>query len=198
MALTLTHAAAGYLLYELEPRAPHRWEWGRALAYMGLANAADLDFLPGLLVNQPGLWHRAASHSVAAVVVVATVIALAVRGLGRGSARRAFVMGAVLYASHLLLDFLTADARPPHGGPFLWPLTDRFFLSPITVFGEIIIDPRSSPGFVRSLLTPTALAVWRTEVLVFVTTVAVVRGWRLFAADEGALPTSEDSQAESA
>jgi hypothetical protein len=69
------------------------------------------------------------------------------------------------YGAHLLVDFVTVDAVAPYGARFLWPLSDRFFHAGSAWFGEIVIDPTNRLGFLRSLVTPAALAVWLDEVL---------------------------------
>src|SRR5262249_62205716 len=69
MALCLAHATAGYLVYEaLRPAGPHR----PALLAGALlvANAPDLDFLPGLLVGAPAAYHRGLTHTAGALAVV--------------------------------------------------------------------------------------------------------------------------------
>ncbi len=68
-------------------------------------------------------------------------------------------MFAAVYASHLLVDALTIDARGPAGAQFFWPLSDGYYISPVTVFHEIIIDGDSRAGFLRTVLA------WRTVVV---------------------------------
>ena len=59
MALCCAHTAAGYLAYEaVRPAGPHQ---RRLLAAaVALANAPDLDFVPGLVLGHPGMFHRGA------------------------------------------------------------------------------------------------------------------------------------------
>ena len=53
MALCLAHATAGYLVYEaLRPSGPHRPALLAGAVLM--ANAPDLDFLPGILIGCVG------------------------------------------------------------------------------------------------------------------------------------------------
>ena len=179
MALCLTHAAAGYLVYEAaRPASRHRL--GLLATAVVLANAPDLDFVPGLVTGVPGAFHRGATHSVTAALLVALAAAAIAwwRGAGRrGMAWWAGFAGAA-YGGHLLLDFLTVDAVPPYGAPLLWPASDRFFHAGVSWFGEIVIDPTSRLGFLRSLVTPAALVTWMEEVLrllVVVGCVALVR-----------------------
>jgi len=179
MALCFTHAAAGYLVYEAaRPTPRHRLEL--LAAAVVLANAPDLDFVPGLVAGVPGAFHRGPSHSMAAALLVA-LAAAAVAWWRRGDRREVTWwagFAAAAYGSHLLVDFLTVDAVPPYGAPFLWPVSMRFFHSGSSWFGEIVIDPASRLGFLRSLVTPTALATWMHEILrllLVVGAVALVR-----------------------
>jgi membrane-bound metal-dependent hydrolase YbcI (DUF457 family) len=180
MALSLAHSAAGYLVYEaVRPADRHRP--ALLAAAVLLANGPDLDFLPGLLLGHPGAYHRGQSHTILAVAAVAVAAALAARWLGRPP-RRALGSGlwaAAAYGSHLLLDFVTPDAVPPHGAPFLWPLSSAYYLAPVTPLAEIVIDPSSVGRFVRSLLAPAALAVWAAELGLLVAVVAGVHVLRL-------------------
>jgi membrane-bound metal-dependent hydrolase YbcI (DUF457 family) len=180
MALCFTHATVGYLVYEaVRPAGRHRP--GLLLAAVGLANAPDLDFVPGLVLGAPGAFHRGLTHTMAAVVVV-MLVAGAVgwwrNPLGKGAWWWAG-FAAAAYAGHLLVDFVTVDAVAPYGARFLWPLSDRFHHAGVGVFGEIVIDPSSRLGFVRSLMNPAALGVWVREVLLAVVVVGGVAVGRL-------------------
>src|SRR5262245_54941407 len=147
MALCFVHGAAGYLSYEAVRKDGPR----RLLLLAGaviLANGPDLDFLPGLLVGQPGLYHRTVSHSAVAAVAVGLAVGVVCRLFGwRGrAALRAALWAGATYATHLLVDFFSSDVKPPSGVQLLWPLSDRYFISPVTPLPEIIIDPSSRIG----------------------------------------------------
>lgn len=179
MALCLTHAAAGYLVYEAaRPAGRHRL--GLLAAAVVLANAPDLDFVPGLVAGAPDAFHRGPTHSVAAMLLVSVAAGL-VGWWWRADRREAVRwagFAAAAYGGHLLVDFVTVDAVPPYGAPFLWPATTRFLHAGSAWFGEIVIDPTSRLGFLRSLVTPVALATWMQEILrllVVVGGVALVR-----------------------
>ena len=132
MPTPVAHGLAGAILYTLaRPQAPGRERVGFALAaFSGLA--ADLDFLPGLLLGDPGRFHHGASHSVGAAVLFGLVVAaLAPTGCFGSYSQRAW-MFAGLYASHLLLDFFAVDTTPPYGEPLFWPFSREFYLSPWT------------------------------------------------------------------
>src|SRR5207244_4091249 len=79
MALAFAHTTAGYLGYQLvRPPGPHRP--ALLLAAVALANGADLDFLPGLVIGRAGAYHRGMTHTLAAVLAVGPAVALGVWG----------------------------------------------------------------------------------------------------------------------
>jgi membrane-bound metal-dependent hydrolase YbcI (DUF457 family) len=120
--------------------------------------------------------HRTATHSIP-VAILMTIIAVAVTGwvkpsaLGDGTAPRqlAFACG-LAWSSHIVLDWLGADASPPYGVQALWPLGDGWFFSGLDVFAG---TERRQPFTARAMLinlrallqeialmTPIAAAAW--------------------------------------
>ena len=87
-----------------------------------LACLPDLDYIPGLLVGELNRYHQLWTHSLLFCTVAAAVAA---RALRRTRLRPPAVFAIVF--SHLLLDLLTEDARPPVGIPLLWPFSSRPF-----------------------------------------------------------------------
>jgi membrane-bound metal-dependent hydrolase YbcI (DUF457 family) len=180
VALCLSHTAAGYLAYEaVRPQGAHRP--GLLVGAVVLANAPDFDFLPGIVLGRPGAFHRGVTHTLAAVVVVAAVVVLAGRLRDRSwrTGARVAAWSALTYASHLLLDFLTIDARAPYGARFLWPVSDAYYLAPWTPLREIVIDPSGRFAFLQSLVAPHTVGVWLLEVAVLASVVSAVQLARL-------------------
>lgn len=185
MALCLAHTAAGYLAYEIV-RPAERHRPGLLFTAVALATAPDLDFVPGLLLGHPGAYHRGVTHTLGAVVLAACVAAVLARYVLHRRRWRAISawVGAV-WASHLFLDFITTDAVAPHGGRFLWPLSSAYYIAPVTVLPEVVIDGSTRDGFFASLVQPHTLVAWATDLSVLATTVvsvALVRAWRARAA----------------
>jgi inner membrane protein len=178
MALCLAHATGGYLVYEAaRPSGPHRPLLLAAAVVLG--NAPDFDFLPGVLLGHPAAFHRGVTHTLAAVVVVAALVWLVARLRGEpGMARRAAGFAGAAYGSHLLLDFLTVDVVPPHGAQFLWPLSQAYYLSPVSLLHEIIIDPSGRGAFLASIFTEHTAGVWLSELGLLACAVAAVHGAR--------------------
>ena len=141
------------------------WLWLAILS----SNAPDLDFLPGLIMGNEGLFHRGAGHSVGGAAFYALLVLAAALLLTRspGAGLRASMSAFGLFNLHLLLDLFGQDPGPPHGIKLLWPLTERYFLSPWTVFPnlerhpfDLSVIPRAVPvvAFEGLLFGPFILA----------------------------------------
>jgi membrane-bound metal-dependent hydrolase YbcI (DUF457 family) len=91
------------------------------LAAIGVA--ADLDLLAGA--------HRGISHSLGAAVVTGLVTFALTRSVRWAAA------GAAAWGSHVLLDWLGADAWPPLGIPALWPFANTYYRAPVTIFPAV-------------------------------------------------------------
>jgi len=126
---------------------------GRHVAILAFcASAPDLDLVLRLIdgVNH----HRGASHSFgAAILVLVSTLLLRRAGVDVPGAA---LMGAA-WASHVVLDYLGADTSPPFGEMALWPFSQGFYISPVSVFYDI---PRSfSGGAIRHNLVAVAIEV---------------------------------------
>jgi membrane-bound metal-dependent hydrolase YbcI (DUF457 family) len=146
MATPIGHSLAGLTAMALAPRRDRRPLFVLALV---MANLPDLDFLPGLLVGRPALHHQGISHSlgVAAAASLVAALVLRQRGIALGVAGR---VALVAYTSHLALDLVGPDSRPPIGIPLLWPLSDAAVISPVTILA----------GFRHAGRTDASIADW--------------------------------------
>jgi membrane-bound metal-dependent hydrolase YbcI (DUF457 family) len=100
---------------------------GLTLACAALAAAPDLD----LLFRR----HRAFTHS----VTTAVIVGLAAGALAATRSRpvvRVALMCAAASATHVLLDWLAADAYAPFGIQALWPFTDAWYISNLNMFRQ--------------------------------------------------------------
>ncbi len=137
MPLPVAHSLASGIIYSSADADGSLFTWRRLLLAMMIANAPDLDFLPGLLIGDPNRFHHGPTHSLAAVLIVAGIAACGaalgarwpLRGKieARAVAGTAIMVGA-LWFSHILLDLFTEDLFGPFGVPLLWPFSDRYFL----------------------------------------------------------------------
>ena len=135
MPLPVAHSLASGIIYYSADADGTLFTWRRLLLAIFIANAPDLDFLPGLLIGEPNRFHHGPTHSLA-MVVIAAGIAAGVAALGarwptrgrieaRAVAGTALMVGA-LWLSHILLDAFTEDLFGPYGVPLLWPFSDRY------------------------------------------------------------------------
>ncbi|MDH3376991.1 MAG: metal-dependent hydrolase [Gammaproteobacteria bacterium] len=129
---SLIGLAAGHLTGRHLPVATWGWFWFVLLT----ANAADLDFVPGLLVGDMNRFHHQASHSLAAAAMFGVVVAVVARRYNC-SARAWGLSGCAIYASHLAGDVIAADYGAPFGIPLWWPFSMDYVISPIPVFSSI-------------------------------------------------------------
>jgi len=179
MALCFAHTAAGYLAYEaIRPTEAHRP--GLLAAAVGLANAPDLDFVPGLIVGHPGAYHRGVTHTVVAVVAVAAIVALAGARLARPGWRplRAAAWAGAVWASHLVVDYFTTDVVPPSGARFLWPFSDGYWIAPVTPLAEVVIDRSGRRAFFGSIFNAGTVRVWLGELVLLLGAVVAVHALR--------------------
>jgi inner membrane protein len=137
MPSPVAHALAGAALYAgLTPRDATLGDW-RPWALAALAGvAADLDFLPGLLVGDPSRYHHGATHSLLAALVFTLLAARLASPFLGPPGRRTAILGAA-YLSHLALDWVTVDRTVPRGIPLLWPASGAAFLAPVQLFTDI-------------------------------------------------------------
>ncbi len=131
MPTSLAHAFGGLAAAEGGPRARG---WSRAplvLFCAVVANLPDADFVPGLLLGDAGRFHRHATHSLLATLLVALACALWLRWRRRaaaGDAARFGWLAFLVYGSHLLLDMLVTRPTDTSGVPLFWPIERaRFF-----------------------------------------------------------------------
>lgn len=154
-----------------------------------LANGADLDYLPGVLVGDPHRFHRMATHSLGWAVLVAVLAAWLVRrgwvrawplrrGWRSGAAGTALMVG-LLWASHVLLDSLNADFSEPVGVMMFWPLS-HMWVPAIPLFYNVdkISGPASPLVFVRSLATAHNVRAMLLEVALLGPLLGLAVWWR--------------------
>jgi membrane-bound metal-dependent hydrolase YbcI (DUF457 family) len=146
---------------------------------VALAVAPDLDVIPGLLVGQPALYHAEASHSLGAALAVSAAAAVLLRVVGL-SFLAAFLVGFLAYGSHLALDMVGVDGRPPFGIPLLWPLSDMRFISPVPLLPGVRHAATASTGTVDWLQALFSLRnVIAIGIEVLVTGPLLLLGWAL-------------------
>lgn len=94
-----------------------------ALVLAAAALAPDLDLLIGN--------HRGISHSIGAAAIVGAVTWIFTK-------RIAFALAVALaWGSHIFLDWLSNDTRPPLGVMAFWPFTSEYYKSSLEIFPPV-------------------------------------------------------------
>ncbi|HEX7126188.1 MAG TPA: metal-dependent hydrolase [Thermodesulfobacteriota bacterium] len=157
MPSPLGHALAGLAL--AVALAPGARVASAAVLAVAASLSPDLDFVPGLLVGDPGRYHHhGASHSVGAAAAAALLGgALAASPYGRatglasvGAGRAALLCGLAVLA-HVVLDALAVDTSRPYGVALLWPFDGAYLISPWTPFADIQREESDASAFFRTL-----------------------------------------------
>lgn len=189
MATSIGHGLAGMALARVSgtPMTKANWHWYLFAAFA--AGAPDLDFIPGLWAGAANRFHQMGSHSLFAAVAFG-VLAGALLRVPNGRPRDVGLWATMLYASHLLLDWLTLDTRAPYGIPLLWPFSDRHFIAPFSVFLNIRhgTENGGAANFFAELLSLHNLGAVALEVLLLtpLLILAARRGKRRVRKAEGA------------
>jgi membrane-bound metal-dependent hydrolase YbcI (DUF457 family) len=176
MPLPVGHSLAGYLIYLGAERNVSLRRWKIILLYILAANLPDLDILPGFLVGLPNLYHHGISHSLGLAILMGLVVLLYRAWQGKRDLLRAFGIATGLYLSHVLLDCLIVDTTAPFGVQLLWPLSNRYVISPLLIF-PTVYKANTSGIFLSSLIHPGNLKLIGVELLYFMPLVAVAQVW---------------------
>ena len=156
------------------PRLAIAWRLPVACALCAALPDVDLLYMPT---------HRTATHSVP-VAIVFTIVAAVVTGwvtpirdwcrryfgVESGTALVGLACG-LAWSSHILLDWLGADANPPYGVQAFWPFSDQWFFSGVNLFPG---TERRDPLSMRAVLINLRAAVQET---VMMGSVAVAAWW---------------------
>jgi len=166
MPSPIGHSLMGYIIYGIGVRSV-AGQHGRLIPlYLLAANAADVDFVPGLLIGDPNRYHHGISHSIGFAILFALVSSLFLFLLKRDVAWwwRNFAILFCLYCSHIGLDYFARDGSFPYGMPVFWPVSREYYIAPIALF----LDIRRSPAaieFLPSLFSLYNLRAVAVEVL---------------------------------
>jgi membrane-bound metal-dependent hydrolase YbcI (DUF457 family) len=138
-----------------------RWKLPVACAVFAALPDVDLLYMPT---------HRTATHSLPVAILI-TIVAAGVTGWVKpirewcrttfGESPAVFIGLAcgLAWSSHILLDWLGADANPPYGVQAFWPFSDSWFFSGLNVFPG---TERRDPLSMRAMLINLRAAIWET------------------------------------
>lgn len=160
MPTSVGHAFAGVLINEISDFNPGHSFWKSLWMAILLANLADLDFIPGILSGNPNKYHHAYTHSLGATLLVGGFFSLYYLFKYK-QFKKPFIYSTGLYASHLILDFLTLDSSAPYGIPLFWPLSDRYYTSPVILFTDIHKASNTTAFFKSLFVAHNGWAIFR-------------------------------------
>src|SRR5262245_21599653 len=104
-----------------------------ALFLATVAIAPDLDLIAGT--------HRGASHSLGAAVIAGVVAAVVWSAFAaprlRRETLRVALAATLAWGSHVVLDWLSNDTRPPVGVMAFWPFTHEYYKASIEIFPPV-------------------------------------------------------------
>jgi membrane-bound metal-dependent hydrolase YbcI (DUF457 family) len=174
------HGLAGLVLGALfAPAGSRRGARAMAGLALGASLAPDLDFIPGLLLDDPGRYHHGASHGIGAAALAAVTgwaLARLAPRVGLAPPRAALVAGLAVLV-HVLLDALAVDTSVPYGVMLWWPLDTRYVISPWTPFLDIQREQTHTAAFFQTLANWHNVRAMLIEAIVFGPVLAVV-SWR--------------------
>lgn len=158
MPTPVAHTIAAACVVALAGRLPAARAVPVAAAVVLAANLPDLDYL-AVVRGRAAMesFHHGPFHSIGFVAAAACALALLLRrplGLTRG-----WLLFAGAGLTHLLLDLMVVDHRPPVGFPFFWPLSGERFHSPVEIFPGIDRVRLLGTKNLRELLVELALGV---------------------------------------
>ena len=176
MPTPIGHSLAGAAIYVASTKGNRLLKsWGRLVACMVFAALADIDFLPALFgrIDIANRVHRGPTHTLLFALVISGVVYGTLRIVGKPGVVRATSLVFLCMASHLILDILGKDSRPPLGIPILWPLAQRSFKVPVEIFPDLRKDTYAE------LFGSHNIGVLAYEILVFGTLIFVVAAMKL-------------------
>lgn len=190
MPLPVVHSFAGYSIYKLSLPASRAKNWKMAGLMMTLANLPDLDYIPGMIMGAPELFHRNVTHSLGFAVGVSLTVAGIAKLWKKLPFVKMFLISSSAYFSHLLLDYITGSVKF-----MFWPFRITMEPMPITeLFNHAhhLPDCGSLQKFCSLLVSQTlTLRLFAEIILVFVITKTV----RLFSKSKSAQPGISESPA---
>lgn len=155
MPLPVLHSYAGYQVYKLSLEKGEAKNWKFAALFMFLANLADLDMLPGMLIGNPNFFHRSITHSLGAALISALLIGFLSKKIAKISFLKMFLVSLNAYFSHIVLDYITGSVQF-----MLWPF--KVAVKPLTVttlfeqhHHHALMNCAGLGQFCQMLLSPT-------------------------------------------
>jgi inner membrane protein len=146
MPLPIGHALAGITFFETRAGLFFKNKWLDAGFFIFLANLPDTDFLPGIIVGSPSLYHHGLFHSLGAALLIAVATAW-IFSRKKPGFWTYFAFAFMIGYSHLLLDYFSRDFAAPYGLPLFWPFSNHYYIAARPFFLNIERSSRSTDFF---------------------------------------------------
>jgi inner membrane protein len=159
----------GYFLVRNAP-VPHRRGY-LLISSIIIANLADLDVVPVLLLGDVPSFHRQWTHSLVAAAGFGLLLA-AFAKVQKADQIFFGIWGGAVYLSHIVLDMLLNDPSPPHGVKLLWPFSDSYFIFSFTPFASFTYG-KPDLGILSMFFLPHNIATMVREVFLMAPWVAL-------------------------
>ena len=146
---------------------------------------ADLDFLIGWYMGDLNGYHHLGSHSVFAAILYGFIVYGMIRFFKRPEEAEKLsswpFLGVLMYLSHIVLDWLAEDNSEPVGLQLLWPLSDQFMASPVSLFPRFVHEAEGADilGMVANLFSRHNFSVMILELAIFLPLLLLML-WRKF------------------
>ncbi|MCI0515548.1 metal-dependent hydrolase [candidate division KSB1 bacterium] len=163
MPTPIGHSLLGGIIFQGTQSQPRRWRQG--LLFILIANLADIDYVPGLLIGAPNLYHHGVTHSLLAAFSVGLALALIYKFILKKEFAWYFIIFSMLYFSHLLLDYFAMDTLEPFGIPLFWPISENYYISPIQIFSDVY-KGSTNTSFFKSILVQHNLLTALKELII--------------------------------
>ena len=125
-----------------------------------IANLPDIDYVPGVLTGDINAYHHGYTHTLGWVFVVSCGLWLCRRAWVDTAGWTLFALVLAVMTSHLLADIVTADGSFPYGIMIFWPISDTYFISPLTVFWKLMKEEWADVFQFYNLIAVAVEAVW--------------------------------------
>ncbi|HZX13974.1 MAG TPA: metal-dependent hydrolase [Thermodesulfobacteriota bacterium] len=132
MPTSIGHALVGLNLWVYQGRKNKR----DLVFFMFVSCLPDLDFVPGLLIGNPFIFHHLLTHGLPFAFIIALIWSFLFRNRGY---IYSFLIAFGLISSHIFLDTMNTDATgvPGKGIMIFYPFSDLKFAFPLGVFTNI-------------------------------------------------------------
>ncbi|MCD6472392.1 metal-dependent hydrolase [Candidatus Aerophobetes bacterium] len=175
MPTSVGHSLLGYIWYLVFKKNRRLIKnWKTILFYLFIANAPDLDLIPGIFIGHANRFHHGITHTLGFSIFVALILCL----VPKFRKKKNFIIFFLLYFTHVIADFLCADTTSPFGVMLFWPFTKKYFISFYTIFLDI------HKTTLRSLFDLHNFKAIIIEVLIFLPIIVVLK-LKLFLKKQG-------------